>query len=328
VLRALRRIALTLVAALAATYVGLFSWITQPLAGFGVQADTTPAADPARLRRTVDFLTARPQRDASHPEVLREVADDIAASFTSFGLPTIRRPYQVHGVLYENVEAVAGPAAGREIVIGAHYDVYGDSGPNPGADDNASGVAGLVELARLLAESPPTVRVVLIAYSTEEPPYFASPGMGSAVDADLRKHAQPRSMLSLEMIGYYTERQPWSSHLLGLFYPRQGDFVAVVGRHQDRDWIAAWKRGLSTVEDLRVRSYAGPWMEELGFSDQRNYWAIGIPAAMVTDTAFLRNPNYHTDADRADTLDYARMAKIVDGLARTVRGPLPTSPLP
>jgi hypothetical protein len=326
--RALRRIALAVAAVVMATYLGLFVWITQPLAGYGVRPDTKPAANPERLRNTVAFLTDRPLRDASHPEILREVADHVAASFISFGLPTIRRSYEVHGQRFENVEAVAGPASGREIVVGAHYDVYGDSGPNPGADDNASGVAGLVELARLLAESPPTVRVVLIAYSTEEPPYFGSPGMGSAVDAEARRHDPPRSMLSLEMIGFYSERQPWSSHLVGVFYPRHGDFVAVVGRHRDRDWTAAWKRGLSTSKGLRVRSYAGPWIEELGFSDQRNYWAIGVPAVMVTDTAFLRNPNYHTESDRADTLDYDRMAKIVDGLARTLRGPLPEPMVP
>ncbi len=112
------------------------------------------------------------------------------------------------------------------VVVGAHYDAMGELGPNPGADDNASGAAGLVELARLLAAGKPRAAVELVAYANEEPPYFASRNMGSAVHAERLRAAgrRPKAMICFEMIGYFTAKQPWPAWLLARMYPAEGDF--------------------------------------------------------------------------------------------------------
>jgi len=202
-------------------------------------------------------------------------------------------------------------------VVGAHYDVCGDL---PGADDNASGVAGLLEIARLLATRPPRVPVELVAFSTEEPPFFGGADMGSAVHAAdlLRQRVHVTGMICLEMIGCYTDgtvRSPW---LLGLVYPRRGDFVAVVGRWEDRRLARRVKAGAKGAGGIRVVSFSGPPILGADLSDHRNYWSSGFHAVMVTDTAYLRNPRYHTSLDLPETLDYRRMAAVVDGVFNAI----------
>jgi Zn-dependent M28 family amino/carboxypeptidase len=203
------------------------------------------------------------------------------------------------------------------VVIGAHYDVFGDL---PGADDNASGVAGLLELARLLEGMNLPTAVELVAYSSEEPPFFGGPQMGSAVHVAALKSAavSVRAMISLEMIGCFTERQPHQGIILTTIYPRHGRFIALAGRWDDRDLVADAKKCFRGASPIETVSYSGPTGLGADLSDQRNYWAAGIPAFMVTDTAFMRNPNYHTATDTADTLDYERMADVVDGVLSTV----------
>ena len=219
--------------------------------------------------------------------------------------------------MWANVIAEFGPADTSQavLVVGAHYDAFGEMGPRPGADDNASGTAGLLELARLLGTRRPAAPVMLVAYTNEEPPFFGSDDMGSAVHAQslARAHRNVKGMICLEMIGYYSPHQSWPAPLFSLLYPRTGDFIAVAGGWRDRN-LARWlKRGIAGVGGVRVVSFTGP-RETSDASDQRNYWSNGWPAVMVTDTAFLRNPNYHTIGDTADTLDYRRMAAVVDGV--------------
>jgi Zn-dependent M28 family amino/carboxypeptidase len=205
------------------------------------------------------------------------------------------------------------------LVVGAHYDAFGETGALPGADDNASGTAGLIELARLLRSAPIRRAVMLVAFATEEPPFFGSEEMGIAIHADALAHSNipVRGMICLEMIGYFSREQAWPNWLLALLYPNEGDFIAVVGGWSDRRLARAVKRGIRGAGGVEVVSFSGSRALS-DASDQPNYWQKGWTAVLVTDTAFLRNPHYHTRYDTADTLDYHRMARVIDGLANAV----------
>lgn len=216
---------------------------------------------------------------------------------------------------YENVIAHFGPEHAPRYVIGAHFDTCG---VQPGADDNASGVAGLLELANLLGqEKSLPAHFELVAYNLEEPPFFAGPYMGSAVHArSLKEQKVPVVlMLSLEMIGFFRDERGSQSYpmpLLGLLYLSRANFIAIVGRWDQRAVVSRFKRACVGKADIPVVSIAAPsFVPAIDFSDHRNYWAEGFPALMITDTSFLRNPHYHEATDTADTLDYRRMAEVV-----------------
>src|SRR5262249_25628366 len=180
----------------------LFS--TPPIASADTPA-SAPVVDPAKLSEHVEALaTTFSPRDWRHPENLDRAADYIRQALEEAGGAVRDQPFEVRGKTYRNVIASFGPASGPVVVVGAHYDT---AGPLPGADDNASGVAGLLELGRLLGASPPKVRVELVAYTLEEPPFFRTDRMGSAVHAEALKAAgvEVRAMISLEMLGCYSD---------------------------------------------------------------------------------------------------------------------------
>jgi Zn-dependent M28 family amino/carboxypeptidase len=214
-----------------------------------------------------------------------------------------------------------GPEAGERLVVGAHYDAFG---PYPAADDNASGVAGLIELAYLLGQHPPALAVELVAFTLEEPPYFRTAEMGSAVHAQSLKAAgvTVRVMFSLEMIGYFSDApdsQRFPVPLLSLCYPSRGNFITVAGNVGEGLLVRRIKRAMSGASELPVYSINAPRLiPGLDFSDHLNYWQAGYPAVMITDTAFFRNRNYHTMQDTADKLDYRRMAQVVEGVMAAV----------
>jgi len=278
-------------------------------------------SDAARLRAHVQFLTttARP-RNADNPAQLRVAAAYIARSFRESGGLVEEQELTAHGHTYRNVLAYFGPRSAKRplLVIGAHYDAFGAGADLPGADDNASGTAGLLELARLLGQTPPKGSVVLVAFANEEPPYFGSELMGSAVHAaSLENSGQPvAGMICLEMIGYFSGEQQWNSWVLSLLLPNTSDFIGVGGGWRDRKLTRHVKVALNAAGANAVSFIGSRAM--LDASDQRNYWARGWPAVIVTDTAYLRNPNYHTAQDTAATLDYPRMARIVDGVLLAV----------
>ena len=273
--------------------------------------------DPHVLREHVGMLSQRLlPRDDRHPENLAKVADYIAASLKSAGARVTFEEFTVNNQLYKNVIAEYGPGDGPVIVIGAHYDTAGEQ---PGADDNASGVAGLLELGRLLDGKRLDTKVVLAAYSLEEPPHFGTVNMGSAVHAKAlkRDRVDVKLMISVEMIGYYSEQknsQGFPSALLKLFYPSAGNFIIVV----DRIWSnlgARVKKSLSSVIELPVYSINAPTLiRGIDFSDHVNFWNLGYPAVMVTDTSFYRNDAYHSARDTADRLNYSNMAQVIFGI--------------
>jgi Zn-dependent M28 family amino/carboxypeptidase len=154
--------------------------------------------------------------------------------------------------------------------------------------------------------------IQLVAYANEEPPFFGSDQMGSAVHAE-SVASRKGEMICLEMIGYFAAEQSWPNALFAWIYPAKGDFIGVVGGWHDRRLARHVKRAIAGAGDIRVVSFTGP-RETSDASDHRNYWRHGWSAVMVTDTAFLRNPHYHTVRDTADTLDYKRMARVIDGI--------------
>jgi peptidase M28-like protein len=276
-------------------------------------------ARPATLQSHVRFLTTdvRP-RDADHPDNLDRAAAYIAGHFRRSGARVSEQPFDARGKRYRNVIAEFGPAVNATaplLIVGAHYDAFSSTGNLPGADDNASGTAALLELARLLGTSNVTRPIALVAFSTEEPPFFGSESMGSAVHADaLRASGRAvEGMICLEMVGYFSGKQTWPSPLFAAMYPTHPRFIAVAGGWDDRHLARLVKRGIMGAGGIDVVSFSGARVTS-DASDQRNYWAHDWPAVVVTDTAYLRNPNYHTVRDTAETLDYARMSRVVEGV--------------
>jgi Zn-dependent M28 family amino/carboxypeptidase len=284
----------------------------------------SPAVDPARLETHVRALaeTFAP-RDESHPENLDRAAAYIRRELQEAGGRVEDQPFEVGGTTYRNVIARFGPETRERIVVGAHYDA---AGPYPGADDNASGVAGLIELARLLQKSTPRTQVELVAYTLEEPPHFASSTMGSAFHAAaLKRQGIPlRAMIALEMIGYFTDApdsQRFPLPGMKRLYPTRGNFITVAGKLGQGALVRQVKKAMRSASPLGVESISAPAsLPGVSLSDHRNYWEAGYPAVMITDTAFYRNDNYHTESDTPDTLDYKRMAMVVQGLHAAVMG--------
>ena len=281
-------------------------------------------AEADRLREHVEFLTvAAAPRDSDHPESLDRAADYIRNHFSRTGARVRDQAFTARGHTYRNVIASFGPDSlgsgrGPLLVVGAHYDAFGDFGGNPGADDNASGTAGLLELARLLDGARLKNPVQLVAFTNEEPPFFASPWMGSAVHARSLGTQPIQGMICLEMIGYFAAEQEWPHPFFRWLYPDRGDFIGVVGRWGDWRMTRQVERAMRGARGVPVLSFNGPRALAIDASDQRSYWDRGYPAVMITDTAFLRNPHYHTPGDTAATLDYSRMAGVVDGVLNAV----------
>lgn len=278
-----------------------------------------------RLRRHVHVLAGEiGERHVRRPQALRAAAAYIRGEFEALGFAVAAQGYDAHGVRCENLE-VALPGsrrAGGIVLAGAHYDTVEGS---PGADDNASGVAGLIEIARELRESPPGRRVKLVAFVNEEPPFFPFGPMGSAVYAKAARARGDdiRVMLSLEMLGCYRDGPGSQAYppFLKWFYPAHGNFIAFVSNLRSRRALAEVADAFRAHCDFPAERLASPaFVPGVSWSDQRSFWRAGYPGVMVTDTAFYRNPHYHRPTDTPERLRYPEMARVVLGLARTLAG--------
>jgi hypothetical protein len=268
-------------------------------------------------------------RSYKNTKNLDRCAEYILAHFKKAGADTSIQEFTVRGKKYQNVIGFFGDKTGERIVIGAHYDAYID---RPGADDNASGISGLIELAYLIGKENIHTGIEFVAYTLEEPPFFGTEDMGSAHHARLLhdRKVRVKCMIALEMIGYFSSEpgsQLYPIPVLKIFYPNKGNFIAIVGRLDERKIVKKIKGLMKGATDLPVYSVNAPLIiAGIDFSDHRNYWKYGYDAVMITDTAYYRNQEYHEPDDTAERLNYELMGKVViqvfeaiKGLAREVR---------
>lgn len=261
------------------------------------------------------------ERNELHYAQLSATADFIEASFAAANLPARRDSYEMRGRIFYNIEAEIRGAERKIVVIGAHYDsVFG----SPGANDNGSGVAALLALARRFAAKPSQKTLRFVAFVNEEPPYFQSSQMGSFVYAGRCKARddQISAMLSLETIGYYSHAprsQTYPLPGLGLFYPTIGNFIGFVGnvpsRALVREAIASFRRHAQFPCEGAAMPAPIPGV---GWSDQWSFWQHDYRGVMVTDTALFRYPHYHARSDTPDKLDYDSMTRVVGGLEKLI----------
>lgn len=276
------------------------------------------------LKRTVEYLAIyigeRSFRDVGK---LNRCADFIEERFNSYGCEPGRQSFTYQDNVYHNIVCTVRGTQPLDgiIVVGAHYDtVIG----TPGADDNASGVAGLLELARLTSQAALPRTVHFVAFTLEEPPVFMTSRMGSHVYAKSLKQdgAKVLGMISLEMLGYYSGRKGSQLFPLPFFswmYPEEGNFIAFVGNISSRAFTERVKEAFKASSSVPVESLSGiSLIPGVDFSDHRSFWKFGYPAFMVTDTAFFRNPHYHAPGDRPSTLDYDMMTDVVTGLYKAL----------
>jgi Zn-dependent M28 family amino/carboxypeptidase len=256
----------------------------------------------------------------------------LEATLIGLGYEVRSQPFDAGGEEVRNLEVVIAPAAAYAptLVVGAHYDSWFDA---PGANDNGSGVAAVIELARMLRDlqGRSSIRIRLVLFANEEPPWFQTDRMGSLVYALRLKASGERvaGMMSLETIGYYDER-PGTQYYpapLGLLYPDKGDFVAFVGLADSRAFV---RRTVAAFRaNARFPSVGGTAPSLVAGTDWSDHWSFekaGFPALMVTDTAPFRYPYYHRRGDTPDKLDYDRLARVVSGLEAVIRDwarPLP-----
>ncbi|MCH2176369.1 MAG: M28 family peptidase [Lentisphaeria bacterium] len=280
--------------------------------------------DESDLRRHVKYLSEECYpRSFEKLENLTKSAQYIYDEFAKYNPQSIfKQSYYINRANYENVVARFGDPTAKKLIIGAHYDTCNNT---PGADDNASGVAGLIALAKLFNETSPPFQVELVAYSNEEPPFFGTNNMGSYVHAKSVANEKDNllGMIALEMIGFYSSEpgsQGYPSPVMYMFYPDKGNFIATVGRVGDRKLVSKTKRLMTGASGIPVEGIAAPSIiPGIDYSDHRNYWKFDIPAVMVTDTSFYRNHHYHQLTDVSQTLDYGRMAQTIESVYHVVQ---------
>lgn len=274
------------------------------------------------LRRHVTAIASR-EHNVFRPAELEASAQYIEKTPAALGYTVVEQRFQAGPVEVRNleVEVKGGARAAEIIVVGAHYDSVAGA---VGANDNGSGVAAVLELARLLHDSRPARTLRFVAFVNEEPPFYHSDAMGSR-QYSRRSKARGENivaMFSLETIGYYSDR-PGSQHYpfpLGFFYPSTGDFIAFVSNLGSRALLHEVILGFRRYAGLPSEGVAAPaFIPGVDWSDHWSFWQEGWPALMVTDTAPYRYPHYHTMQDTPDKVDYERLARVVTGLHGMLR---------
>ncbi|MBE0676417.1 MAG: M28 family peptidase, partial [Bacteroidales bacterium] len=272
-----------------------------------------------RSYKDVQFLTElRPFRNYRNIESLERVCDYLKTEFSKCGLETEEQTWMAKGNQYSNIIASYRKNKLKRLIVGAHYDVEGNK---PGADDNASAVAGLLETARLVAENKPETDygIDFVAYSLEEPPFFGTESMGSYVHArSLFERMTPViGMVCYEMIGYFSDKpgsQKYPEPEMRAMYPDRGNFIMVVGIEKHHNFSSNFYNLMKDNCGIDVRYISLPEDNHYaGLSDHRNYWTFGYKAIMINDTSMLRNKNYHKKSDKIGTLDFEKMTEVVKG---------------
>jgi len=278
----------------------------------------------ARLEAHVRAVASEPH-NLKHPEALERSARTIEAALTGAGYRTQSQVFTAGGQQVRNIEVVIEPRRtdAKTLVVGAHYDSWLDA---PGANDNGSGTAAAIELARLLADlsGKTQLRIRFVLFVNEEPPFFKTAQMGSLVYAKrLKASGEPvLGMISLETMGFYSDAENSQNYPspLDMLYPTKGDFVAFVALTSSRSFL---RRAVGDFREVAafpsVGGTAPGFVQGIDWSDHWAFEQMGMPALMITDTAVFRYPHYHSKADTPDKVDYARLARVVSGLERMIR---------
>lgn len=275
-----------------------------------------------RLAQDVDYFSGTVgERNLARPGSLSEACSYIEAALTQMGYSPTRIGFLADRQTVTNLEVkISGDSSGGDVIIGAHYDTAAGT---PGADDNATGVAAVLEFARAFKARKPHKTIRLVFFVNEEPPFFQTEQMGSRVYARKLKHehAQVSAMVAVEMIGYYSDSEGSQRYPspLSLLYPSRGNFIAFVGNANSRSLLHQSISVFRSSANFPSEGIAAPedW-PGVGWSDHWSFWQAGYPAIMVTDTALFRNPYYHRVGDVSGKVDYDKMARVVEGLERMV----------
>ncbi len=293
----------------------LFSLVVNYSFAEGILDTTIIKSHLTAITKTGQFRTHK------NIEQLNKTADYIKSVFGQYSDSISIQEYTVDGKIYKNVICSFGTEHKKRIIVGAHYNVCDNQ---EGADDNASGVVGLLELARLLKGQKLNHRIDFVAYSLEEPPYFRTKYMGSYIHAKslVDSKAEVYGMISLEMIGYFKDEKKSQSYplgLLSLFFGDKGNYITLVKKFGAGKFAREFSRKYISTKAISTKEFIGlSVLQGIDFSDHLNYWKFGFSALMLTDTAFFRNKNYHESTDTMETLDIKRMTKVIDGVFGTL----------
>jgi hypothetical protein len=316
------------IALVAILILGLMVMLVVHMPGVSYQGDLLPLSPTQiqlreRLRTHIVMLAETiGERNLDRYPALESTANYIWKQFENIGYTPVAQVFEAWGHEARNLEVTKkGLGLSAEIiVVGAHYDsVHG----SPGANDNGSGVAAVLELARLLSNRRLSRTVRFVTFVNEEPPYFYSDAMGSRryVSRSASRGEHITAMLSLETMGYFSSQE--NSQLypfpFALFYPRQGNFIGFVGNLRSRHLVRKAIGSFRTNAKFPSEGVAAPgWITGIGWSDHWSFWQAGYPAIMVTDTALFRYPQYHSSQDLPKFIDYDNLARVVDGLAGVI----------
>jgi Zn-dependent M28 family amino/carboxypeptidase len=306
--------------------------ITQPLF-FKYESVTHPKTktDAKTLKQHVKFLSELDRTsEKGQEQVISYILDELAKNNIDKSNIKIQK-YKVGERVYKNIivsfkNKTVWKTPRKKHIIGAHYDAYGSL---PGANDNASGVAGLLEASKILQETPEFrgIDIDLVFYGTEEPPFFGTENMGSFHHAQsVKDEKNIKMVLVFDMIGYFSEEensQNYPVSFMKYFYPTQGNFIALVSNLSNSFKTRKVKRRFASYLQknnlISVASMNAPAsIQGIDFSDHRNYWKFGFPAVLITDTAFMRGETYHTQNDTYEKLNYNKMKEVVDATVATV----------
>jgi len=269
-----------------------------------------------------NIITTEKPRNYKNVEVLNSVASYIKTELHKVCDSTLYQPFLVEGNEYKNVIGSIGIEHKERIIIGAHYDVCGNS---DGADDNASGVVGLLELAKKLSKEELKYRIDFVAYTLEEPPFFRTNKMGSYVHAKWLKdnNIPVKGMLCLESIGYFSDKpnsQDFPIAGMSLKYGDTGDFITVVQEFKAKEFSNQVSEVMEEISLIKTENFKGSaTVQGVDFSDHLNYWKFNYDAVMITNTAFFRNKNYHTDGDKIEALNFDKMSLVIEQVCQTIK---------
>jgi hypothetical protein len=277
-----------------------------------------------RLKSDVETLSFKiGRRNFDSYQNLVAAKDFLNRELEQAGYTVREQKYEIDGKSFSNLEVeIPGSSRADEIlVIGGHYDSAFSS---PGANDNATGAAAVLALAREFIGTKPMRTLRFVEFTNEEPPFFWTKNMGSLVYAQAAQERGDRivGMFSLETLGYFTDKADTQKYPppLNLLYPNQGNFIGFISDINSRELLRNTIRSFRAQAKFPSEGAAVPSsIQGVGWSDHWSFWQQGYQALMITDTATFRYPHYHTPDDTPDKIDFEKLARVTDGISKVIR---------